>query len=84
MKEAIRDKRRMIIGYVDKKLNGEYIIYNKSNLRLGIMKPSGSKLYAFDKSNRRLGYWDERTNTTYDKNNKRMGKGNLLIGFYFI
>ena len=83
MKEKLSDKGRTI-GYIDRKLNGECMVYDSRNIRIGIIKPNGSKLYAYDKLSRKIGYWDERTDTTYDKNMHKIGKGNLLISLYFM
>ncbi|MDR1245930.1 MAG: hypothetical protein LBK57_02750 [Clostridiales Family XIII bacterium] len=81
-KEEIRDAKRNKIGYMDRKLNGECVIYDKRSNKIGTIKPQGDRLIAYDKRNIKLGYWDESSNTTFDAKGKRLGKENLLMGFY--
>ncbi len=83
MREELKDKRNMRIGYLDKQLNGRTIVYDKNNARLGEIRPEGSYLVAYDKNNRRLAKWYENDDYTYDANNRRLGKGNMLLSFYF-
>ena len=84
MREDIKDNRNMRIGTIDRQLNGCITIYDKSNYRIGEIRPEGHRLYAFDKSNYRIAYWDENSDTTYDyKTNRRIDKGNLLVSLFF-
>ncbi len=83
MREELKDDRRNRIGYIDRQLNGKITVYDKSNSRLGEIRPEGSYLVAYDKSNRRMAKWNERDDYTYDSSNRRLGKGNMLIGMYF-
>lgn len=83
MREDLRDSRNQRIGCIDKQLNGRITVYDKNNVRLGEIRPEGSYLVAFDKNNRRMAKWYERDDCTYDNNNRRLGKGNMLIGMYF-
>ena len=73
----------MKIGSYETKLNGKIIVYDKNNIRLGEIKPSGSRLIAYDKMNRRIAEWNERDDYTYDSNRRRIAKGNMLIDIYF-
>jgi len=83
MKEEIKDNMNRRIGYVEKQLNGVVTVYDKFNSRLGQMKPEGHKLVAYDKFSKKMGYWDENWNETYDAYGKKIQKGNILLGMYF-
>lgn len=83
MREEIKDSRRNRIGYIDRQLNGKCTLYDKMNARIGEMRPNGHRLEAYDKTGKRLGYWDETNDTTYDARGSRLGKGNMLMGFFF-
>jgi hypothetical protein len=83
MREELRDKRNQRYGYIDKQLNGQIKVMDKNGNRLGEIKPEGSYLVAYDKNFRRLGKWYENDDCTYDANNRRLGKGNMLLSFYF-
>ena len=81
--EEIKDVRRNRIGYIDRQLNGKCAIYDKMNMRIGELRPNGHRLEAYDKMGRKLGYWDENNDTSYDARGMRLGKGNMLMGFFF-
>lgn len=82
-KEAIKDKRGLTLGYVETFLNGTAKVYDKQHRRIGEIKPQGNQLIAYDASFRRIAYWKETSNETYDKMGRRIGKGNILIELYF-
>lgn len=83
MKEEIKDNRHQRIGYVDKELNGVITVYDKYNSRLGQIKPEGHKLVAYDKYAKRMAYWDETNDYSFDPYGKRIQKGNILVSLYF-
>lgn len=83
MREEIKDSRRNRIGYIDRQLNGKCTIFDRMNSRIGEIRPNGHRLEAYDKLGKKLGYWDETNDTTYDARNSRLGKGNMLMGFFF-
>ncbi len=83
MKETIKDKRGMKIGSYDKQLNGRIVVYDKSGIKIGEIKPEGTYLVAYDKRHMKMAKWNERDDCTYDKNNRKIGKGNMLLGMYF-
>jgi len=65
------------------KPNGRSTIYNKMGSRIGEIRPNGHRLEAFDKTGRKIAYWDENNDTTYEPNGRKIDKGNLLIGMFF-
>ncbi len=83
MREDIKNSRNQKIGSIDKQLNGRITIYDKIGSRIGEIKPEGHKLVAYDKASRRIAYWDENNDTTFEPNGRRISKGNILIGMYF-
>jgi hypothetical protein len=83
MREVIKDKRGFKIGSYDKQLNGKMIVYDKSGFKIGEIRPEGTYLVAYDKKFIKMAKWNERDDYTYDKSNRRIGKGNLLLGMYF-
>ncbi len=83
MREEIKDERRQRIGYVDRQLNGKVTIYDKMNMRLGEIRPEGRRLVAYDKMNRKIAYWDETNDSTFEPNGRKITKGNILVGMYF-
>ena len=83
MREDIKDKRNQKIGSIDSQLNGRSTIYNKMGSRIGEIRPNGHRLEAFDKTGRKIAYWDENNDTTYEPNGRKIDKGNLLIGMFF-
>ena len=83
MREDIRDSKRNKIGSIDTQLNGKSTIYNKMGLKIGEIRPSGHRLEAFDKLGRKMAYWDESNDTTYDCLGRKMAKGNVLVMLYF-
>ncbi len=83
MREEIKDNRNMRIGYIDKQLNGQVTIFDKNGVRIGEIRPYGHRLEAYDKTGRKLAYWDETNDTTFENNGRKIAKGNLLIGMYF-
>lgn len=83
MREDIKDNRNQKIGSIDSQLNGRSTIYNKMGSRIGEIRPNGHRLEAFDKTGRKIAYWDENNDTTYEPNGRKIDKGNLLIGMFF-
>ena len=83
MREDIKDNRNQKIGSIDSQPNGRSTIYNKMGSRIGEIRPNGHRLEAFDKTGRKIAYWDENNDTTYEPNGRKIDKGNLLIGMFF-
>ncbi len=83
MRQDLKDSRNQKIGSIDTQLNGRTTIYNKMGVRIGEIRPSGHRLEAFDKIGKKIAYWDETNDTTYEPNGRKMGKGNMLIDLFF-
>ena len=83
MREDIKDSRKQKIGSIDTQLNGKSTIYNKMGSKLGEIRPEGRRLVAYDKMGRKMAYWDETNDTTFEPNGRKISKGNLLVGMYF-
>lgn len=83
MRENIKDKRGMKIGSYESFLNGKTIVYDKMGRKLGEIRPEGSYLVAYDSRGIKMAKWNERDDWTYDKNNRRICKGNVLLDMYF-
>ncbi len=54
------------------------ILRDKNNNRIGIIESLGDLLVIRDKNNNRLGSYNPKLDVTYDKNQVRVGSGNLL------
>ena len=83
MRKDIKNNRNQKIGSIDTQLNGRSVIYNKVGSKIGELRPEGSKLVAYDKSGRRMAYWDERSDTSFESNGRRISKGNVLMDLFF-
>ncbi len=83
MRKDIKDNRNMKIGSIDERLNGQTIIYDKLGAKIGEIRPENNRLVAYDKLGRRLAYWDENNDTTWEPNGRKMAKGNVLLGLFF-
>ena len=82
-KEKLTDRSGKTIGYIEKFLNGTAKVYDAQSRRIGELKPQGKQLIAYDSSSRKLGYWDETRNVTFDKMGRKIGNGNMLVALYF-
>ena len=82
MKEPVKDGWKTI-GYIDKQSNGTISIYDDLYRYLGYIRREFNWLVAYDNINRRLGYYDEINDCTCDQPYRQIGKGNLLMNFYF-
>ena len=83
MRQDLKDNRNQKIGSIDTQLNGKSIIYNKVGAKIGEIRPNGHRLEAFDKVGKKIAYWDENNDTTFEPNGRRIDKGNLLVGLFF-
>ena len=83
MRETIKDNRGMKIGSYESFLNGKTIVYDKNGAKLGEIRPEGSFLVAYNKNGIKMAKWNEKDDCTYDKNNRKLGKGNMLLGMFF-
>ena len=83
MRKDIKDNKNKKIGSIDTQLNGRSTIYNKEGNRIGEIRPDGNRLVAYDKHGKKIAYWQERDDTTYTPNARKIAKGNLLIEMYF-
>ena len=83
MREDIRDSRRNKIGSIDTQLNGRSTIYNKNGVKIGELRPSGHRLEAYDKVGKKIAYWDETNDTSYEANGRKITKGNILVSLFF-
>ncbi|SCY30719.1 hypothetical protein SAMN02910370_02064 [Lachnospiraceae bacterium XPB1003] len=83
MRQDLKDSRNQKIGSIDSQLNGRSTIYNKVGSKIGELRPNGHRLEAFDKVGRKIAYWDENTDTTFEPNGRKIGKGNMLVGLFF-
>ncbi len=79
MQEAIKDARNMTVGYIDRRLNGCMLVYDQRHRLLGEIRPSGSRMIAYDHGHKQIAYWDKNSDCTYESSFKKIGKGNLLI-----
>ena len=74
----------MKIGYIDSQLNGQSRIFNKSGVKIGELRPDGHRLNAYDKSGRKIAYWDENLDITFEvPSQRKLGKGNMLVSLFF-
>ena len=58
-------------------------VMDGSNRNIGYTKDMGSVIYAHDKSGKNVGYYQASSNTTFDRNGKRYGNGNLTEALVF-
>ena len=83
MREEIKDSRGKRIGYIEDALYEKKNILDAQGRPLGQIRPEGNRLAAYDKAGRKLGYWDKYFDTTYTLAGIKIGKGNLLLDFFF-
>ena len=83
MRQIIKDNRGMKIGSYESFSNGKTIVYDKNGAKLGEIRPEGNSLVAHNKIGVKIAKWNEKDDCTYDKMNKKLGKGNLLLEMYF-
>ena len=82
--QILKDKRGIRFGKVSTDARGNATIYDKMNLRLGTIKvDSTGNQAAYDKMNRKLAIYDSKLDVTKDKMGRKIGKGNMLLGFFF-
>ena len=55
----------------------EYVFDGKSR-KVGHYNDTGNVVYAHDNSGRNIGKYQPSSDTTFDKNGRRYGKGNLV------
>ena len=82
-REPILYARKNRIGYIETSITGRSIIRDKMNRKIGELKPSGNRIVAYDGMLHKLGYYDKFRDATFDTMNKKIGKGNLLLNFFF-
>ena len=58
-------------------------VMDGSNRNIGYTKDMGSVIYAHDKNGKNVGYYNSNNNTTFDRNGKRYGSGNLTEALVF-
>ena len=58
-------------------------VMDGSNRNIGYTKDMGSVIYAHDKNGKNCGYYNPNNNTTFDRNGKRYGNGNLTESLVF-
>jgi hypothetical protein len=54
-----------------------------TNRKVGYVKDSGSVIYAHGPNGENVGYYQKSTDTTFDRNGKRYGFGNLTNALVF-
>ena len=83
MRKDLKNSKNQKIGSIDTQLNGKSTIYDKMGTKLGEIRPNGHRLEAFNKLGRKIAYWDENFDTTFEPSGRRIAKGNLLVGMFF-
>ncbi len=83
MREEIKDSSRRRVGYIEDGSYGKKIILDDRGHKLGELRTESGKLWAYDAQLHRLGYWDQSGNTTRNTVGQMIGKGNLLLDFFF-
>jgi hypothetical protein len=63
-------------------MSTKYVMDN-NNRNIGYTKDMGSVIYAHDKTGKNVGYYNPTSNTTFDRNGKRYGNGNLTESLVF-
>jgi hypothetical protein len=58
-------------------------IMDGTNRKVGYVKDSGSVIYAHGPNGENVGYYQKSTDTTFDRNGKRYGFGNLTNALVF-
>lgn len=82
--QVLKDKKGIKYGKISSDSKGNSTIYDKMSIKLGTIKvDSLSHLIAYDKMNRKLATYDPKADVTKDPMGRKLGKGNMLINFYF-
>jgi hypothetical protein len=63
-------------------MSTKYVTDSKS-ARIGYVKDSGSVIYAHGSNGENVGYYQKSTDTTFDRNGKRYGFGDLTNALVF-
>ena len=63
-------------------MSTKYVTDSKST-RIGYVKGSGSVIYAHGPNGENVGYYQKSTDTTFDRNGKRYGFGDLTNALVF-
>ena len=63
-------------------MSTKYVTDSKS-ARIGYVKDSGSVIYAHGPNGENVGYYQKSTDTTFDRNGKRYGFGDLTNALVF-
>jgi hypothetical protein len=53
-------------------------VYDGNGRRAGYYNEMSNVIYAHDASGRNVGYYNKNTDTTFDRNGRRYGNGNLV------
>lgn len=53
-------------------------VYDGKGRRVGYYNEMSNVIYAHDSNGRNVGYYNKSNNTTFDKNGRRYGVGNLV------
>lgn len=53
-------------------------IYDKVGRRAGYLNEMSDVIYAHDSKGIKVGYYNKNTDTTFDRNGRRFGSGNLI------
>jgi hypothetical protein len=81
--QVIKDKKNRKIGKIKTDFRGNDMIYDMLNRKLGKIENKRGELIAYDAMNRKLGTYDSDSDVTKDANNRKVGKDNLLLTFFF-
>ena len=82
-REPILDAKKKKIGYIETRPNGNSVITDIHFRKLGELKVSGNRIEAYNAKFQKLGYYDKPHDATFDRSFKKLGKGNLLLNFFF-
>jgi hypothetical protein len=63
-------------------MSTKYIMDGK-NVRIGYVKDSGNVIYAHGPNGENVGYYSKSSDTTFDRNGKRYGFGDLTNALVF-
>lgn len=58
-------------------------VYDGRSNRIGYVNEMSSVSYGHDINGKKVGYYDKNSNTTFDANGIRYGKGNVLESLIF-
>lgn len=79
--EIIKDKMGRTIAILRKNYKGDTECYDSRYNKKGEIRAEKfpDRLVVYDAKFNKLGYYEERYNTTYDTSFRQIGKGNLLL-----